>query len=58
MRGSCGLELGYDVIPDETTILNIRHLLERHHMTKPCLRPSTSTWKHAAHSCAAVRLLT
>ena len=31
---SCGLELGRDAIPDETTILNFRHLLERHALTK------------------------
>ena len=27
-------ELGRDAIPDETTILNFRHLLERHELTK------------------------
>lgn len=30
MRRFAGLELGDDPIPDETTILNFRHLLERH----------------------------
>jgi IS5 family transposase len=30
----CGLELGHDAIPDETTILNFCHLLERHDLTK------------------------
>src|ERR1700704_2179886 len=34
MRTFCGLELGRDAIPDETTILNFRHLLERHDLTK------------------------
>jgi IS5 family transposase len=34
MRAFAGLELGRDVIPDETTILNFRHLLERHELTK------------------------
>jgi IS5 family transposase len=34
MRGFAGLELGRDAIPDETTILNFRHLLERHDLTK------------------------
>jgi len=34
MRAFCGLELGRDEIPDETTILNFRHLLERHALTK------------------------
>ena len=34
MRTFAGLELGRDDIPDETTILNFRHLLERHDLTK------------------------
>ena len=33
MRAFAGLELGCDAIPDETTILNFRHLLERHDLT-------------------------
>ncbi|ABE64583.1 ISMca7, transposase [Nitrobacter hamburgensis X14] len=34
MRTFAGLELGRDTIPDETTILSFRHLLERHELTK------------------------
>ena len=34
MRSFCELELGRDAIPDETTILNFRHLLEAHDLTK------------------------
>ena len=34
MRAFCHLELGRDAIPDETTILNFRHLLETHALTK------------------------
>ena len=34
MRAFAGLELGRDAIPDETTILNFRHLLEVHNLTK------------------------
>ena len=34
MRAFCHLELGRDPIPDETTILNFRHLLEEHGLTK------------------------
>jgi transposase, IS5 family len=34
MRRFAGLELGDDRIPDETTILNFRHLLERHAVTE------------------------
>jgi transposase, IS5 family len=34
MRAFCHLELGRDPIPDETTILNFRHLLEAQSLTK------------------------
>ena len=33
MRRFVGVELGEDAIPDETTILHFRHLLERHQLT-------------------------
>lgn len=34
MRRFSGIELGDDRIPDETTILNFRHLLEQHRLTE------------------------
>jgi IS5 family transposase len=34
MRRFAGIDLGADVIPDETTILHFRHLLEKHELTK------------------------
>ena len=34
MRRFAGVELGDDVIPDETTILRFRHLLEAHQLTE------------------------
>src|SRR6267142_1750797 len=34
MRRFAGIELGTDVVPDETTILRFRHLLEQHHLTE------------------------
>ena len=34
MRRFAGIELGDDRIPDETTILKFRHLLERHGLTE------------------------
>jgi IS5 family transposase len=34
MCAFAGLDLGRDTIPDETTILNFHHLLERHELTK------------------------
>src|SRR5712691_4920307 len=33
MRRFAGVELSEDVVPDETTILRFRHLLEQHHLT-------------------------
>src|SRR6478736_5168368 len=38
MRAFAGLELGRDAIPDETTILNFRHLLERHELDEGGIR--------------------
>lgn len=34
LRRFAGIELGDDRIPDETTILNFRHLLEKHQLTE------------------------
>ncbi len=38
MRRFAGLELGQDAVPDETTILNFRRLLERHQLTEAIFR--------------------
>jgi IS5 family transposase len=34
MRRFAGIDLEIDAVPDETTILNFRHLLEKHHLTE------------------------
>src|SRR5690606_39156148 len=34
MRRFVGIELGEDTVPDETTILRFRHLLEKHSLTE------------------------
>jgi IS5 family transposase len=34
MRGFAGIDLAVDAVPDETTILNFRHWLERHDLAK------------------------
>lgn len=34
MRRFAGIELGADPVPDESTILRFRHLLERHQLTE------------------------
>ncbi len=46
-------QLGRDAIPDETTILNFRHLLERHDLTKAIF---TAVAEHLAAkvNCCAV----
>lgn len=38
LRGFAGIELGDDNVPDENTILNFRHLLEKHHLTEKFFR--------------------
>jgi IS5 family transposase len=37
VRRFAGIELGEEKIPDETTILNFRHLLEKHQLTEKLL---------------------
>src|SRR5689334_25083747 len=34
MRRFVGIDLGREAVPDETTILNFRHLLERHNLSQ------------------------
>ena len=34
MRGFAGIDLAVDAVPDETTILNFRHWLERHDLSR------------------------
>ena len=41
MRDFAGLDLAHDPIPDETTILNFRHLLERHALTEALFDAAT-----------------
>lgn len=41
MRHFAGLELIEDALPDETTILNFRRLLERHQLTAPLMNVIT-----------------
>jgi len=53
MRRFAGVELGDDVVPDESTILRFRHLLEKHALTKGDLRGDC----RAAGSAAAVAAL-
>ena len=55
MRAFACLELGRDAIPDETTILNFRHLLERHDLTKAIFAAVAEHLAARASCCAAAR---
>jgi transposase, IS5 family len=55
MRAFVGLKLGRDAIPDERTILNFRHLLERHDLTKAIFATVVEHWWRRANCCAAAR---
>jgi IS5 family transposase len=55
MRCFVGIDLGREPVPDETTILNFRRLLERHELGKPAVRAGERTacgprndggWRH------------
>ena len=37
MRGFAGIDLGQEAVPDETTVLHFRHLLEKHKLGKTLL---------------------
>jgi len=54
MRAFCNLELGRDPIPDETTILNFRHLLEAHELTKTVFEVSWPRFSKRVGRCCAV----
>jgi IS5 family transposase len=46
MRRFAGIELADDVVPDETTILRFRHLLEKHHLTEAIFAQIRSLLEH------------
>lgn len=46
MRRFVGIELGHEAVPDESTILNFRHLLEREQLTKKLFKKVN---KHLEH---------
>ena len=45
MRRFAGIELTEDAIPDETTILNFRHLLEEHQLTEKIFAEVRHCWR-------------
>ena len=42
LREFAGLDAGEDVMPDETTILKFRHLLEKHHLAQSLFAETTA----------------
>jgi transposase, IS5 family len=48
-----GIDLGREPVPDETTILNFRHLLEQHGLVNRCFRRLASTCRNRACALAA-----
>ena len=52
MRRFAGIEPGCDRIPDETTILNFRHLLEWHRLTEAIFAEISA---HLADTCITLR---
>ena len=54
MRRFVRVELGDEVVPDETTILRFRHLLEQHGLTQAIFDSITGCWKNGGCCCARV----
>ena len=52
MRRFARVELGDEVVPDESTILRFRHLLEKHGLTKRSSIRSVACWKNGGCCCA------
>ena len=57
VRRFVGLRLT-EALPDETTILNFRHLLEKHGLGEGLFEEINGTWRRAAIGCARGRSLT
>lgn len=44
----CGVDIGLQRIPDESSILRFRHLLEQHHLSEQILRTVNTLLEHQA----------
>ena len=56
MRRFARVELGDEVVPDESTILRFRHLLERHGLTQAIFDSIIlACWENGGCCCARVR---
>ena len=52
MRRFARVELGDEVVPDESTILRFRHLLEQHGLTERSSTRLRTCWKNSGCCCA------
>ena len=52
MRRFARVELGEEVVPDESTILRFRHLLEQHGLTQTIFAEVQNCWRNAGYCCA------
>ena len=55
LRGFAGIDLAGEGVPDATTLLNFRHLLETHDLRRRSSPPSRRSWPRAACCCAKAR---
>jgi len=55
MREFVGINLSRETVPDSTTLLKFKHLLERHDSRRTCLNVSTPTFENTSYYCAKGR---
>jgi len=55
MRRFARVDLGEDAVPDESTILRFRHLLEEHGLTAKIFERSGGCWKRSGCCCVRER---
>jgi transposase, IS5 family len=55
MRRFMGLDFGVEQVPDATTLLHFRHLLEKHQLGEKLLEARTRSSRRRAGSCAGAR---
>jgi len=55
LREFAGLDAGEDIMPDETTILKFRHLLEKHHLAQSLFAETTARLGNRDYCCVRTR---
>ena len=58
LRAFAGIDLGTQAVPDATTLLGFRHLLERHDLTRALFAEVNALLDERGRSCARARLST